>query len=358
MKVGRNELCPCGSGLKYKKCCLRKTQEEMLAEAIFDAQKNIKKDGHIKQCLHPNKSECSDTIVRSHAIQRNGALSRIAENGELKTLDGSLFYTFQKDDDKGKKNATIFTGFCSYHDKVLFQDIEDVDFAGTQKQIFLFTYRTAAWHYHKKQEQLKREKLFNERIAVRGFLPSSDLMNAVTMGISDNEKKKNILDQALLSENYGAVRSAIWEIPYEIHFAVSMQYEPTFDLEGNKINDYESDEMLKSIFLNIFPSEGKSYCIWSWLDEDSQVMGSFVEQFMGLQEKDRINFLNNKLPIWTESLVLSPALWNKWGEEIQQALITHANFDKLYFAHELEEGGEPFKYAYTPWDLFEENISS
>ena len=81
MKVGRNEPCPCGSGLKYKKCCLRKTEEEKLAETIFDAQKNIKKDGHIKQCLHPNKSECSDTIVRSHAIQRNGVLSRIADNG-------------------------------------------------------------------------------------------------------------------------------------------------------------------------------------------------------------------------------------------------------------------------------------
>lgn len=23
-KIGRNDLCPCGSGLKYKKCCLNK----------------------------------------------------------------------------------------------------------------------------------------------------------------------------------------------------------------------------------------------------------------------------------------------------------------------------------------------
>jgi len=23
---GRNELCPCGSGKKYKKCCINKTQ--------------------------------------------------------------------------------------------------------------------------------------------------------------------------------------------------------------------------------------------------------------------------------------------------------------------------------------------
>lgn len=24
MKIGRNQLCPCGSGKKYKKCCLDK----------------------------------------------------------------------------------------------------------------------------------------------------------------------------------------------------------------------------------------------------------------------------------------------------------------------------------------------
>ena len=31
MKVGRNDICPCGSGLKYKKCCMKNktsTKEE------------------------------------------------------------------------------------------------------------------------------------------------------------------------------------------------------------------------------------------------------------------------------------------------------------------------------------------
>jgi len=26
--VGRNELCPCGSGIKFKKCCLRRKKNE------------------------------------------------------------------------------------------------------------------------------------------------------------------------------------------------------------------------------------------------------------------------------------------------------------------------------------------
>ena len=28
MKIGRNQLCPCGSGIKYKKCCLNKSKED------------------------------------------------------------------------------------------------------------------------------------------------------------------------------------------------------------------------------------------------------------------------------------------------------------------------------------------
>lgn len=36
-KVGRNDLCPCGSGLKYKKCCItkQKTGDETIKETYF-----------------------------------------------------------------------------------------------------------------------------------------------------------------------------------------------------------------------------------------------------------------------------------------------------------------------------------
>lgn len=37
-KVGRNDLCPCGSGLKYKKCCINKLPVEniMFGGALSD----------------------------------------------------------------------------------------------------------------------------------------------------------------------------------------------------------------------------------------------------------------------------------------------------------------------------------
>lgn len=41
------------------------------------------------------------------------------------------------------------------------------------------------------------------------------------------------------------------------------------------------------------------------------------------------------------------------GEDVQQSLITHANFDVIYRTHEREDGGYKYKYMDTPWDFFE-----
>lgn len=48
MKIGRNEPCPCGSGKKYKKCCLKKNEEvsvdlKFLNKFLEEAKNKIKK---------------------------------------------------------------------------------------------------------------------------------------------------------------------------------------------------------------------------------------------------------------------------------------------------------------------------
>ena len=344
--------------MKYKKCCLR-NNEQRLADAIVNANTIVKKERYIKQCLHPNQNECSGGIIKAHAIQNNRILCRVAENGYVITLDGTSNLIFQDAQTKGRKIATVFSGFCSYHDKILFQDIEDRNFIATEKQIFLFTYRTMAWHFHKKQEEDKSTQIFIKNMFDSGFpLPDTDesrlFLNGLSLGLADNAIKKKILDAALLNGDYDSVCSCVWELPYEVQFAVSMQYEPSFDILGKPIGDYKSEECLPSIFLNIFPTDGKSFCVWSWLAVDNDIFSPFAEQFMTLAVVDRENYLNNKLPAWTDSIVISPTLWKKWGEKVQQALITHANFGGLFQAHEKEDGGYPYEYMDTPWNLFEQ----
>jgi hypothetical protein len=43
MNIGRNDPCPCGSGLKYKKCCLLKLEDMKRVEEL-EWQEWFKKD--------------------------------------------------------------------------------------------------------------------------------------------------------------------------------------------------------------------------------------------------------------------------------------------------------------------------
>ncbi len=41
----------------------------------------------------------------------------------------------------GRKEATVFTGFCGYHDNELFKPIENNEFNSSDEHVFLYTYR-------------------------------------------------------------------------------------------------------------------------------------------------------------------------------------------------------------------------
>lgn len=358
MEIGRNDPCPCGSGIKYKKCCLNKTNDERLAEALMYSMQSIEKNARIKQCLHPNQNECDQKIVNAHAIQNNRILNKIAEEGHVFTVDGISNLIFQETQKKGRKIATTFTGFCKYHDKVLFQDIEDRDFVGSQKQVFLLTYRTMAWHYHKKQEQRNATEIQYKKMYERGFdLSSSEdfslFEKGLDLGIKDNEKEKQVFDESLLNEAYGEVSFCIWELPYEVQFAVSMMHEIEHDINGRQINNLETDINLRKLYLNIFPADSKSFCVWSWLKDNNIKFLEFSEQFMKLDIVDRENYLNNELPRWTDSIIISPRLWDKWSKGVQEALMAQANIDLLLRAMEEETSDYKYVYSDTPWNFFE-----
>ncbi|WP_371365942.1 hypothetical protein SRRS_05120 [Sporomusa rhizae] len=354
MKNRRNELCSCGSGKKYKKCCL----EQNYMEALFEASDTLKREAKIKQCLHPIKSECSSNIIKAHAIQNNRILSKLAVDGHVISMDGNSNLIFQDAQSKGRKIATTFSGFCSFHDKTLFQDIEDKDFIGTSKQVFLLTYRTLAWHYHKKQEQINSVALLEGKMKQKGHpIPPTqdyfDLINAYQFAAQDNDTEKELFDKYLIDGDYEKISYQIWEIPYNIEFAISMMNGLEHDINGNEINDYLAEMPIKNIYLNIFPGDKKSYCIWSWLTSNDISYMDFSKQFMMLSIEERKNYLNNQMPRWSDAIIISPRLWNKWGKDIQQALIAHANFDMLYRAMEKEESMYAYQYMDTPWDFFE-----
>lgn len=83
--IRRNDACPCGSGKKYKKCCLGKEDDLTFIDPsnFLQSYKKIMKQSHIKQCLYPDHTKCSEKIIGAHSIQNNKILKKIAENGQV-----------------------------------------------------------------------------------------------------------------------------------------------------------------------------------------------------------------------------------------------------------------------------------
>lgn len=141
-KIGRNDPCPCGSGKKYKKCCLEKEDDENFSkiENFFENYKQLRKESRIKQCLYPDQSQCSEKIIGAHSIQNNKILKKISTNGKVYMPCPKADDPFSQITEYGRKEGTVFTGFCGFHDKTIFQPIEDSVFDKSIHHVFyIFT---------------------------------------------------------------------------------------------------------------------------------------------------------------------------------------------------------------------------
>jgi len=76
MRLGRNDLCWCGSGKKYKRCHLDRESEERLQFPVI--QDTIRKSTKQKVCFHPEASPAScSTVISAHTIQRSRVLGKV-----------------------------------------------------------------------------------------------------------------------------------------------------------------------------------------------------------------------------------------------------------------------------------------
>lgn len=309
-KIGRNNLCPCGSGKKYKNCCLDKEQFQM-DPGLIELSKLLK-EARFKECLYPDHSQCSGNIVHSHSLQRSRILKKIQEDGKvfMPIIKPNLTMEF------GLKEATTFQGFCERHDKIVFQPIEDSDFDKSKMHEFLFTYRTLAAGYHLKQEGINLGKL----LLKSSYCPDELKDYLVQRLFSDEIFQRNLrnekgsFDKAILENNYDCLTSITWEFNKEINFAATGIEALKYDLDGRLIQDIHDEKCYaKHIYLTVFPACDKSYAIISWLKDNDSLFQSTYDKLVSLDEAEKINFLNYTIPIMSKNIAIRPSSWYKFS---------------------------------------------
>src|SRR3954447_14631179 len=77
-KVGRNDPCPCGSGKKYKQCCLKTQQESSASKGLrkFTAKIISAGGAHKQQQQEEEASEKEAAMMSQAAIDYNTLMER------------------------------------------------------------------------------------------------------------------------------------------------------------------------------------------------------------------------------------------------------------------------------------------
>src|SRR5208283_1100519 len=100
MKAGRNDPCPCGSGKKYKKCCLAKDQEASLRETavIAPPPSSVAPASSVPFLTqqHPKPAGPTAPVRASEAPTPPLPLDPVTERGESRRRE------FESQDDGGR----------------------------------------------------------------------------------------------------------------------------------------------------------------------------------------------------------------------------------------------------------------
>lgn len=110
-------------------------------------EKMLKKYHSEGKCMY---DKCTNNSIYSHTIPKMGALSAISVNDQLGYFV-SKRERLQKDiiyDKIHINNATVFKGFCSYHDNKLFKSIDNNSDIKTDEEILLQAYRSVCKSLH------------------------------------------------------------------------------------------------------------------------------------------------------------------------------------------------------------------
>lgn len=246
-QTGRYEACWCQSGKIYKDCHLERHKHRKISEGeqrkqlskIFDRKKYCSASFDIANCKLPIKG--------AHTVQRGRVLSSMAKDGHVGTFYRNLNGFEQLKDIKTgiKKEASIFYGFCEYHDTELFKDIELNEFTATPENCWASSYRAVCHEYYQKNaakeaivwqlENLDKGYGLSEQLIIqeRLLLTKRDIFK----GFEDISSIKNKYEQARIHGNHNLLSSYLIMLDKPLCLSVSASMSPYYNVSGAKIQN-------------------------------------------------------------------------------------------------------------------------
>lgn len=341
MRIKNKESCPCGSGLLFFECCKERSfkvnpsPKPPQVQAMEMMLSNIP-----KCCMHPDHEHCHGGIRKAHALQCNKIISLLAgedhhvymlatkKRPELLPLKNGSVSINIKIDRVGVNDATTENCFCKRHDDTVFEVIEKgaPDFDPTSEEMkFVYAYKAFIFEYYKAWTLNKVfQKCFKSNPPAFRTRNDVGFYRMIQQQMKELEPVKAFFDSHILKGSYGGLYSCVIRIPKRVKFSDYAYFAPDFDLNGNRIKHTDKGIMHR-IALTVIPEALQSWVVLSCREYERQFYDDFFNQ-LSVASIDRIQYyLNMVLPLYSENIVLSPALWESWDEMTQIVYTSIAN---------------------------------
>lgn len=343
-----NEACPCGSGKKFKECCKGKTDQQFSPSKKppeVQIMEQMRK-AMIKCCMHPDQGNCNGKIKNAHALQNNKIVSLLAgTERHVYTMDKrrqpliipiegaepEVMLEFSK---VSANDATTETCFCDRHDNIAFSVIEkgapNFD-ENSEPMKFVYAYKAFIFEYYKQYASQKIfQQCFKKKPSVFQSPQMVSLFRVSQLRLKEFEPIKQHFDSEILAGTYNGIETCVISIPERIKFANYAFIAPDYDLDGRKIHHTKKGVMHR-IAITVFPEDTKSYILLSCLSDEKYIYAKFFEQLNNASVEKIKYYFSMILPLYSENIVLSPELWNKWDDKIKMAFTFYANLKGQMF---------------------------
>jgi len=354
---GRNELCWCGSGKKYKKCHLNRASEKDLPfEALVQ---EMQEAWDQKKCMHPQAAAgVCDRIVSAHTIQRSRVLQRITDSSNHVRSFHPL-----KLDLSGRKlelrrigwrDASTFTGFCGKHDSATFKPLEEAGFIGSPEQCFLIGYRALCHEVYQKTGLVRSYPRMRDLVdrglpaehqrELQGFW--ANLNAGAEKGLTDFQKLKHIMDEHLLRRNYSDWNRAV------IHFrgdlcVASGAISPNRDIDGNELQTlHDPDSDIQELLFGVVATAGGGAVVFGWRDCDV-APSRFVQSLLAKERQRLPSLVVQFIFAYVENTYFASDWWESLSRVDQEHIENLAAMGNPYYSD--------FSYSpsltFAPWQV-------
>lgn len=334
-KIGRNDLCWCGSQVKYKKCHLNRDKQEPLKH--WDVNKQFNNIHSRQVCSSPESfhEECAGKIIRAHTVPKSSSLKAIAKDGHVLGLKMS-FESIRKNKGEPKlesigiNHASTFNGFCKNHDDLIFAPLEKHRFQNTEQQCFLLAYRAFAKEFYAKEGAMQLSSLRHKtdrgksveaqmEIQTNNFLTEIGTLAAM----EDLKYHKGYFDQVIESSDFSSIRAVIFTFKETPPVMVCGGTNPDFDFCGRELQDLmELTIRSENISLTSYYDGEQGIIAFAWLENShdvcKQLMCSLLEKDPMLYSSLLVQYMFKNF----ENIYVSPEWWEMLSDDARKVLLT------------------------------------